>query len=46
MGGARYDYDALTYGWFDIFLKALVAAPNGDGSVPADLRPEPMVDVA
>ncbi len=21
MGDARYDYDALTYGWFDIFLK-------------------------
>ena len=21
VGDARYDYDALTYGWFDIFLK-------------------------
>ncbi|HET9013354.1 MAG TPA: CocE/NonD family hydrolase [Gemmatimonadaceae bacterium] len=21
MGDARYDYDALTYGWFDVFLK-------------------------
>ena len=21
MGDARYDYDALTYGWFDHFLK-------------------------
>ena len=21
MGDARLDYDALTYGWFDLFLK-------------------------
>ena len=21
MGDARLDYDALTYGWFDVFLK-------------------------
>ena len=34
MGDARYDYQELTYGFFDRFLKGLMIDEKGQGATP------------